>query len=324
VGTSEKVAEALNAELDKRFDKNDPKRPQFDVVSNPEFLREGFAVDDFMKPDRVVVGTSSDRAKNLMEKLYKPFVRQGNPIIFMDERSAELTKYAANSFLATKISFMNEIANLCEKLGADVDMVRIGIGSDTRIGKRFLFPGIGYGGSCFPKDVQALVKSAGEVNYDFSILNSVMKVNQDQKTIIVPKIKSYFGDDLKGKKIAIWGLAFKPDTDDIREAPALYIIDELTKLGAEITAFDPEAMNNVKKLLGDSIQFAENHYDALKDADALVICTEWQLFRNPDFDKVAQQLKSNTIFDGRNLYALDEMENQGFYYASIGRKTITQ
>jgi UDPglucose 6-dehydrogenase len=324
VGTSEKVAEALNAELDKRFDKNDPKRPQFDVVSNPEFLREGFAVDDFMKPDRVVVGTSSDRAKNLMEKLYKPFVRQGNPIIFMDERSAELTKYAANSFLATKISFMNEIANLCEKLGADVDMVRIGIGSDTRIGKRFLFPGIGYGGSCFPKDVQALVKSAGEVDYDFSILNSVMKVNQDQKTIIVPKIKSYFGDDLKGKKIAIWGLAFKPDTDDIREAPALYIIDELTKLGAEIIAFDPEAMNNVKKLLGDSIQFAENHYDALKDADALVICTEWQLFRNPDFDKVAQQLKSNTIFDGRNLYALDEMENQGFYYASIGRKTITQ
>lgn len=324
VGTSEKVAEALNAELDKRFDKNDPKRPQFDVVSNPEFLREGFAVDDFMKPDRVVVGTSSERAKNLMEKLYKPFVRQGNPIIFMDERSAELTKYAANSFLATKISFMNEIANLCEKLGADVDMVRIGIGSDTRIGKRFLFPGIGYGGSCFPKDVQALVKSAGEVNYDFSILNSVMKVNQDQKTIIVPKIKSYFGDDLKGKKIAIWGLAFKPDTDDIREAPALYIIDELKKLGAEITAFDPEAMSNVKKLLGDSINFAENHYDALKDADALVICTEWQLFRNPDFDKVAQQLKSNTIFDGRNLYALDEMENQGFYYASIGRKTITQ
>lgn len=324
VGTSEKVAAALNAELDKRFDKNDPKRPQFDVVSNPEFLREGFAVDDFMKPDRVVVGTSSDRAKNLMEKLYKPFVRQGNPIIFMDERSAELTKYAANSFLATKISFMNEIANLCEKLGADVDMVRIGIGSDTRIGKRFLFPGIGYGGSCFPKDVQALVKSAGEVDYDFSILNSVMKVNQDQKTIIVPKIKSYFGDDLKGKKIAIWGLAFKPDTDDIREAPALYIIDELKKLGAEITAFDPEAMNNVKKLLGDSIQFAENHYDALKDADALVICTEWQLFRNPDFDKVAQQLKSNTIFDGRNLYALDEMENQGFYYASIGRKTITR
>ena len=238
VGTAEKVTAAVkkNSTVD------------FDVVSNPEFLREGFAVDDFLKPDRVVVGTSSDKAQAIMEELYKPYVRQGNPIIFMDEKSAELTKYAANSFLATKITFMNEIANMCELVNADVDKVRIGIGTDTRIGKRFLFPGIGYGGSCFPKDVQALAKSAAEVDYDFSILSSVMRVNEEQKTVIVPKIKDFFGGDVKGKHFALWGLAFKPDTDDIREAPALYVIDKLVEAGATIKAFDPEAMENVKNL----------------------------------------------------------------------------
>jgi len=322
VGTGEKVEAAVTAELDKRFSQDDPNRPDFDVVSNPEFLREGFAVDDFMKPDRVVVGAETEKAKQLMEKLYKPFVRQGNPILFMDIRSAELTKYAANSFLATKITFMNEMANLCELLGADVDKVRIGIGSDARIGKRFLFPGIGYGGSCFPKDVQALVKSAGEVDYELKILNSVMTVNQKQKTIIVPKLKSYFSGDLSGKKIALWGLAFKPDTDDIREAPSLYVIEELLNAGAEIIAFDPEASENVKALIGDKITYAEDHYEALKDADALVIATEWQIFRNPDFMHMANLLKNKVIFDGRNLYNLDEMEQHGFYYTSIGRNVV--
>jgi len=294
----------------------------FDVVSNPEFLREGFAVDDFMKPDRVVIGTSSEKAKKLITDLYKPFVRQGNPILFMDERSAELTKYAANSFLATKISFMNEIANLCELLGANVDAVRMGIGSDDRIGKRFLFPGIGYGGSCFPKDVQALAKSASDNNYDFKILKSVMEVNETQKTSIVPKIKTYFKNDLKGKKIAIWGLAFKPDTDDIREAPALYIIEELLKLGATISAYDPEAMANVRKLLGDKIEFATDQYEALKNADALLIATEWAVFRTPDFTRVSALLKNKTIFDGRNLYDLSEMKELGYYYCSVGRELV--
>ena len=275
-----------------------------------------------MKPDRVVIGSSSDRARKMMEELYKPYVRQGNPIIFMDEKSAELTKYAANAFLATKITFMNEIANLCEKLGADVDAVRIGIGSDDRIGKRFLFPGIGYGGSCFPKDVQALEKSAAEANYDFQILSSVMRVNEKQKTIIVPKIKNYFSNNLKGKKIALWGLAFKPDTDDIREAPALYIIDELLKEGAEIIAYDPEAMENVKKLVGEKIIFANDQYEALKNADALLIATEWSLFRTPDFEKVSTLLKNKVIFDGRNLYDLQQMKKLGFYYSSIGRETV--
>ena len=309
VGTAEKVTAAIakNASVD------------FDVVSNPEFLREGYAVDDFLKPDRVVIGTTSEKARKVLEHLYKPYVRQGNPIIFMDEKSAELTKYAANSFLATKITFMNEIANFCEKVGADVDMVRIGIGSDERIGKRFLFPGIGYGGSCFPKDVQALAKSGKEYGYEFGILNSVMSINEKQKTIIVPKIKAYFKDDLKGKKIALWGLAFKPDTDDIREAPALYIIDELLKSGAEITAFDPEAMTNVKELLGDKINFALSKDEAVKDADALVIATEWQVFRNPDFDKLATIMKQKVIFDGRNLYDVDEMKELGYFYSSIGR-----
>lgn len=312
VGTADKVREAIAKH----------SKVEFDVVSNPEFLREGFAVDDFLKPDRVVIGTSSDRARKTMEELYKPYVRQGNPIIFMDERSAELTKYAANAFLATKITFMNEIANLCEKLGADVDAVRIGIGSDARIGKRFLFPGIGYGGSCFPKDVQALAKSAHDASYDFKILEAVMSVNDKQKTIIVPRIKSYFKNDLKGRKIAIWGLAFKPDTDDIREAPALYIIEELLKEGAIISAYDPEAMNNVRNLIGNKITYALNEYDALIEADALLISTEWSLFRTPDFDKVAELLKNKVVFDGRNLYDIQQMKNLGFYYSSIGRETV--
>ena len=312
VGTAEKVDAAIR----KNF------KGEFDVVSNPEFLREGFAVDDFLKPDRVVVGTRSEKAKQVMDELYKPYVRSGNPIIFMDEKSAELTKYAANAFLATKITFMNEIANLCEKLNADVDMVRIGIGSDDRIGKRFLFPGIGYGGSCFPKDVQALAKSASEVNYDFKILSSVMDINEKQKTIIIPKIKHYFNQDLKGKHFAIWGLAFKPDTDDIREAPALYIIDELLAAGATVSAHDPEAMSNVKKIVGDKITFTEDPYEALEKADALIICTEWSLFRTPDFEKVSAALKNKVIFDGRNLYAIDQMRKLGYYYSSIGRETV--
>ncbi|MCF8460130.1 MAG: UDP-glucose/GDP-mannose dehydrogenase family protein [Flavobacteriales bacterium] len=312
VGTADKVTAAVkkHATVD------------FDVVSNPEFLREGFAVDDFLKPDRVVVGTSSARAQKIMEELYKPYVRQGNPIIFMDEKSAELTKYAANAFLATKITFMNEVANLCELLDADVDKVRIGIGTDTRIGKRFLFPGIGYGGSCFPKDVQALAKSAAGVNYDFALLTSVMEVNEKQKTIIVPKIKDFFGGDLKGKHFALWGLAFKPDTDDIREAPALYVIDKLLAAGATITAYDPEAMENVKELLGDKISYADDQYKALTGADALIIATEWSVFRSPEFDKLKTGLKEKVIFDGRNLYDLDQMKDLGFYYNSIGRKTV--
>lgn len=312
VGTAEKViaAVAKNATVD------------FDVVSNPEFLREGFAVDDFLKPDRVVIGTQSDRAREVMNELYKPFVRQGNPIIFMDEKSAELTKYAANSFLATKITFMNEIANYCELIGADVDSVRRGMGTDTRIGNRFLFPGIGYGGSCFPKDVQALVKSGKEVGFNFEIIDSVMDVNHKQKFTLVEKVKKYFGEDLSGKKLALWGLAFKPDTDDIREAPALYMIDELTKAGAEISAFDPEAMPNVKELKGDLIAYAENQYEALENADALLIATEWAVFRTPDFEKVNKALKAKVIFDGRNLYDLKDMEKRGYYYESIGRLTV--
>jgi len=292
---------------------------EFDVVSNPEFLREGVAVDDFMKPDRVVIGTSSERAKKLMNDLYAPFVRQGNPVIYMDERSAELTKYAANAFLATKITFMNEIAQLCEKLGADVDMVRRGIGSDERIGKRFLFPGIGYGGSCFPKDVQALVRSSTDVEYDFQILNAVMDVNERQKLHLVPKIQKYFGGNLKGKHFALWGLAFKPNTDDIREAPALYIIDALVKEGATVSAFDPEAMNNVRKTIGDKIEYADGQYDALEGADALIIATEWNEFRTPDFLRIVKKLKSKAIFDGRNLFDTSAIKDLGFYYESIGR-----
>ena len=294
----------------------------FDVVSNPEFLREGIAVEDFMKPDRVVIGTDSARARKVIDDLYAPFVRQGNPVIFMDEPSAELTKYAANSFLATKISFMNEIAILCERFGADVDMVRRGIGSDSRIGKRFLFPGIGYGGSCFPKDVQALVKSANEVDYDFQILNAVMKVNEAQKLHLMPAISKYFNHQLKGMRIAIWGLAFKPNTDDIREAPAFYMIDALLKAGATVCAFDPEAMHNTKAVLKDKIEYGENQYATLKDADSLVIATEWNEFRTPDFNKIASNLKNKVIFDGRNLFDLTDMKELGFYYVSVGRETV--
>jgi UDPglucose 6-dehydrogenase len=309
VGTAEKVQEAIsrNAKVD------------FDVVSNPEFLREGVAVDDFMKPDRVVIGTNSDKAKKLMTELYAPFVRSGNPLIYMDVRSAELTKYAANSFLATKISFMNEIAQLCERLGADVDMVRLGVGSDERIGKRFLFPGIGYGGSCFPKDVKALVKSAAEVDYEFQILNAVMNVNEKQKLHLMPKVSRYFDGDLKGKHFALWGLAFKPNTDDIREAPALYIINALLEQGATVNAFDPEAIPNVRQILGDSIQFAENQYEALEGADALIIATEWNEFRTPDFLKIVKAMKRKAIFDGRNLFDVKSISELEFHYESIGR-----
>ncbi len=294
----------------------------FSIVSNPEFLREGFAISDFMKPDRVIIGTNDEAARKIMENLYKPFVRQGNPIYFMDARSAELTKYAANAFLATKITFMNEIANYCEIVGANVDQVRIGIGSDERIGKRFLFPGIGYGGSCFPKDVQALVKAGKDHQFDFSILNAVEQRNNEQKTVLFPKISTYFNANLKGKNIAVWGLAFKPDTDDIREAPALYLINKLVESGAVITAFDPEAMENVRAQIGDKIQYTENEYDALKEADALIICTEWSIFRNPDFSRIKAEMKGNALFDGRNLFDLEDMESKGFCYFSIGRKAI--
>lgn len=313
VGTADKVAAVFkeNTEV------------EVDVVSNPEFLREGVAVDDFMKPDRVVIGTRSERAKKIMGELYAPYVRQGNPIYYMDERSSELTKYAANSFLATKITFMNEIANLCEIVGADVDAVRKGIGSDDRIGKRFLFPGIGYGGSCFPKDVQALEKAAVEHNYDFKILKSVMEVNEKQKTVLPDKVLKYYKGDIKGKKFALWGLAFKPETDDIREAPALYIIKDLLAAGAEIVAFDPEAMGNVKAILGDKIKYAEDQYEALEGADALLIATEWSVFRNPDYDKMEEKLKTKVVFDGRNLFDLQKMIDLGYYYNSIGRKIIS-
>lgn len=319
VGTAErtKAAIAKNATV------------EFDVVSNPEFLREGVAVDDFMKPDRVVVGTTSPRARKLMEELYRPFVRQGNPIIFMDERSSEMTKYAANSYLAVRISFMNELANLCEKTGADVETVRQGMGSDNRIGKRFLFPGIGYGGSCFPKDVQALAMTAEENKYDFKILKAVMNVNEIQKHVLVEKIINHYGSDLSGKRIAIWGLAFKPNTDDIREAPALYIIEDLLNAGAEIVAYDPEGMPNVKQHFNtlpedkkQRLSFAENNYQALVGADFLAILTEWTEFRTPDFGRVKSSLKEPVIFDGRNLYDLETVEQHGFYYNSIGRKTI--
>jgi len=316
VGTAEQVAERIAKKVATATPRTDI---EFDVVSNPEFLREGIAVEDFMKPDRIVIGTDSQKARKIMERLYAPFVRQGNPIIFMDTRSAEITKYAANSYLAMRISFMNEIANLCELLGADVDMVRKGIGSDTRIGRRFLFPGVGYGGSCFPKDVQALAKIAQENDYDFNILNAVMEVNNRQKTIIIPRIKAFFDNELKDKKIAIWGLAFKPNTDDIREAPSLYIIKELLGLGAKITAFDPEAMDNIKAVFNDKIEYASKMYEPLKDADALVIITEWSVFRTPDFEKMGKLLKNKVIFDGRNLYDLKQMQELGFYYNSIGR-----
>jgi UDPglucose 6-dehydrogenase len=309
VGTADKVSAAIAKNYNGAYD----------VVSNPEFLREGVAVDDFMKPDRVVVGTKSERAKQLMSDLYAPFVRQGNPVIFMDERSSELTKYAANSFLATKISFMNEIAQLCERMGADVDMIRRGIGSDDRIGKRFLFPGIGYGGSCFPKDVQALIMSSDEVKYEFEILKAVEKVNANQKLHLVEKIKAYYKNDLQGKHFALWGLAFKPNTDDIREAPALAIIDALTAAGARVTAYDPEAMPNVKAQIGDKIQYAPNQYEALQSASALIIATEWSEFRTPDFERMEKEVLYKIIFDGRNLFDVAKMNDLGYHYESIGR-----
>ena len=309
VGTAEKVHAAIAANY----------KGEFDVVSNPEFLREGVAVDDFMKPDRVVIGASSDRARKMMGELYAPYVRQGNPIIYMDEKSAELTKYAANSFLATKISFMNEISRICELTNANVDMVRAGMGSDDRIGKRFLFPGIGYGGSCFPKDVQALIRSAKEKDYDFKILNAVEEVNEGQKTILMPKIERYFNGDLSGKKIALWGLAFKPNTDDIREAPALYLIKELTSKGAEIVAFDPEANANVQKVVGDKISYTENMYDCLQGVDCLVLATEWSEFRNPNYERMKDAMAGHAIFDGRNVFNRQKMYTLGFHYESIGR-----
>lgn len=309
VGTSEKVRDAISKHTN----------IDFDVVSNPEFLREGFAVDDFLKPERIIIGSSSDKATEQMKKLYKPYVRSGNPIIVMDEKSAELTKYAANAFLATKITFMNEIANFCEKVGADVDKVRIGIGTDSRIGKRFLFPGIGYGGSCFPKDVKALHKSGKDSNYDFKILDAVLDVNAKQKLVLVPKIRDHFKNDLKGKNIAVWGLAFKPETDDIREAPSLEIINTLLEHNCNITVYDPEAMPNVKYKLANKVSYAKSMYDTLDKADALIICTEWSIFRTPDFNKVKELMRSHTIFDGRNLYDVDDLKKEGFKYISIGR-----
>jgi UDPglucose 6-dehydrogenase len=315
VGTAEKVHAILSDKLSEDL---------FDVVSNPEFLREGVAVDDFMRPDRVVIGTSSERAKEVMSRLYEPFVRQGNPVYFMDERSAEMTKYAANSYLATRISFMNEIANLCEKVGANVDMVRLGMGSDSRIGKRFLFPGVGYGGSCFPKDVQALAKTAAENGYDFRILNSVMGVNDKQKHILSKKIIDYYGGNLSGKTIAVWGLAFKPNTDDIREAPALTIIEELLNAGASIKAFDPEAMDNVRQVFGDRIQFAEEQYETLIGSDSLAVITEWPVFRAPSYKVLRELLSEPVVFDGRNIYDPRVMEAEGFYYDSIGRNKVVQ
>jgi len=313
VGTSDRVKEIVSGHT----------TVDFDVVSNPEFLREGYAVKDFMEPQRIIIGSKSIKAKEILSKLYKPFINTNRPIIYMDERSSELTKYASNTFLATKITFMNEIANLCEKIGADVDMVRKGMGSDERIGNRFLYPGIGYGGSCFPKDVNALVKSSDEASYDFKILKSVLDINKDQKKSLIPKVTTYFNQELSGKKIAVWGLAFKPNTDDIREAPAIDVINELLLKDAQISAYDPKAMPNMKKLYGDKIFLASNAYDALKDVDCLLICTEWSEFKSPSFDKMKSLMNKSTIFDGRNIFDLEVMQNNGFHYESVGRKVIT-
>ena len=310
VGTAEKVELALSSGLSSDL---------YDVVSNPEFLREGAAVDDFLKPDRIVIGAKTEKAKKVMEELYKPFVRQGNPIYLMDQRSAEMTKYAANSYLATRISFMNEIANLCDLTGANVDNVRLGMGSDGRIGKRFLFPGVGYGGSCFPKDVQALAKTADDHNYDFKILKSVMNVNGRQKLKAFAKLKELYGDKLKDKTIGIWGLAFKPNTDDIREAPSLFLIEDLIGLGAKVKVYDPEAMPNVQEIFKDSIEYCASYTAASSNIDTLVIMTEWAVFRNPDFEHLKQEVKDRIIFDGRNLFEPEEMKDLGFKYYSIGR-----
>lgn len=311
VGTSEKVKNLIKSKTQKPFD----------VVSNPEFLREGYAVEDFMNPERVIVGASSQKAFEIMDKIYLPLTNAGAKLIKMDEKSSELTKYASNSFLATKITFMNEVANYCEKVGADVDKVRLGMGSDERIGNRFLFPGVGYGGSCFPKDVKALIKSGKEVGYTFEILESVEEVNQRQKTILVPEVEKYLGT-LKNKQIAIWGLAFKENTDDIREASSLEIIEMLLDKGAKVRAYDSIASKNVKKILDDKIEYAENMYECVEGSDALIIVTEWGEFRNPHFNILEKKMINKAIFDGRNLYNLDELQAQGFYYKSIGRKLI--
>lgn len=312
VGTADKVRETISAKTS----------IPFDVVSNPEFLREGFAVEDSMNPARVVVGSSSEKAKEIMSKIYQPFTNTGIPIIFMDEKSSELTKYAANSFLAVKITFMNEIANYCEKVGADVDKVRLGMGSDDRIGHRFLFPGIGYGGSCFPKDVKALIKSGKQEDFDFQILNATENVNQAQKVILVSEIENYFEGDLKDKKIALWGLAFKANTDDIREASSLDNIKLLLQKGAKITAYDTVAEENVKSILGDKIIYAKDMYSCLDNADCLLIATEWSEFKNPNFKLMGEKMNHKVIFDGRNVFSLEQLQNTGFFYKSIGRKTI--
>lgn len=313
IGTSEKVTEVIRAKYD----------GEFTVASNPEFLREGFAVEDSLRPDRVVIGTSHDKAKEILTELYEPFVLSGNPIIIMDERSAEITKYAANSFLAMRISFMNDLANLCEILGANVDNVRRGIGTDSRIGKKFLFSGVGYGGSCFPKDVKALLKTAADAKHPLRIVQSVEDVNADQPRRFFQKVYDYFDGDLKGRSFAMWGLAFKPNTDDTREAPAFIVIDELLAAGAKVVAFDPEAMENTRELrFGESITYAKNAYSALDGADALLLVTEWSEFRMPDWQKIRASLKQPVVFDGRNIYDPEELRERGFDYFSVGRPAV--
>lgn len=316
VGTAKKVKAAVHEELDKRG-----TELKFDVSSNPEFLKEGAAIADFMKPDRIVVGVESEQAEEKMKRLYKPFVMNGHPIIFMDIPSAEMTKYAANSMLATKISFMNDIANLCEIVGADVNLVRKGIGSDTRIGNKFIYPGIGYGGSCFPKDVKALIRTAKEYNYPMRVLQSVEEVNDDQKSVLFNKVNAFYNNNLKGKTIALWGLSFKPETDDMREAPSLVIIDKLLNSGAAVKGYDPQAMHEAKRILGDKIEYVKDQYEALIDADCLLILTEWQEFRFPNFKVMKKLLKDAIIFDGRNIFDVSEMKDMGFTYFCIGIKT---
>ena len=313
VGTAEKVKQAIQKELTLRG-----QTIEFYVASNPEFLKEGSAIDDFMKPDRIVIGTDNIDAENIMRKLYKPFLLNGHPIIFMDIPSAEMTKYAANAMLATKISFMNDVANLCEIMGADVNMVRRGIGSDSRIGSKFIYPGVGYGGSCFPKDVKALIKTAKDNHYNMRILNAVEEVNDFQKTVLFNKVNTHFNNQLKGKTFAIWGLAFKPKTDDMREAPSLVIIDNLLKAGANVVAYDPVATHEAKRILGDTISYSDEMYDTLTKADALLIITEWPEFRSPDFDEISKRLNNKVIFDGRNIFDFNEMKNMGYNYYCIG------
>lgn len=316
VGTALKVKQALQEELDKRG-----VTIEFDVASNPEFLKEGAAIDDFLKPDRIVVGLDSPRAEELMKSLYKPFTLNGHPIIFMDITSAEMTKYAANSMLATKISFMNDIANLCEIVGADINMVRKGIGSDSRIGTKFIYPGIGYGGSCFPKDVKALISTAEEYDYELRVLKAVEAVNQDQKSVLYNKIIKYYNGDIKGKTVALWGLSFKPQTDDMREAPSLVIIKKLLEAGAHVKAYDPVAMNEAKHTLGDKIVYSEDQYEALIDADCLMLITEWPEFKFPNFNIIRKLLNEPVVFDGRNIYEPEEMKRKGFNYFCIGIDT---